>query len=745
MSKGPSDSEESRTFAVGVTRHRKDDSDVQAEERISKRLAKHQHYQRSGRELYEAQGLFGDSSTSIDPAVAKEIGIQLEEERQSSSSGTSILSRDDYVHTPTAGSRISDSDSSNEYQIPQHSRPSEKLSLSQMAQANANLSPEFAGGATLTRTPSGTTANLGRNRLTTGFHPRRSDIGAAAADSDAIRNPSPRASPGNLVMEISDDSDDSDVMDDSEGGIMLNIDEEEESANGRASEEVEYVVISDDEEEDEEEEEEEEEDDDDMEVDDDYNDNDENGQDHAEAYNAEAYNASQNHYSHDTIPQNNHRPASGNTISHAAGSMFQIDVRPRSRILADLKPNELEEQIKYALFQLRRDQIDLSRPAVCLNCLQEGHSEDYCPGLLCTICGGQTLHPRGFCPNRTRCPSCGARGHGREKCRENGKNGSKSRQNNDADPCAFCQACDHSESSCIQRFFPARIRSSKQLSLWISCAQCGSKEHLAGDCSASPKSKAAPTFAQSLRGYNLAADQFINLSLQRGIQAQEKEAESKGLRPEGPLKGDARSENHRRGRGKGGPYPRHVRASRNDRDDDDDNDDDDFTTRLSSQRHDSRPQMSRNGTRPQHGGSGRDYRDDHYQLRMQRWYHLGDYQPPRRPRRSRSRSRSQSPLHRYSGDRAKSWQPRRSPPPPPPSEPPPRNLPPPPPPPPPSHEPPGYMPQTRPSFSAYPPPPSLTLNKQQRREKQQRNNKQNSPGGQIDRGSGKAKKKKKKR
>ncbi|EXJ56548.1 hypothetical protein A1O7_06892 [Cladophialophora yegresii CBS 114405] len=47
--------------------------------------------------------------------------------------------------------------------------------------------------------------------------------------------------------------------------------------------------------------------------------------------------------------------------------------------LVDLSPEDLENQLKYAFFDLDPDTIDLDQPAVCLSCLQPGHAERNCP------------------------------------------------------------------------------------------------------------------------------------------------------------------------------------------------------------------------------------------------------------------------------------------------------------------------------------------------------------------------------
>lgn len=46
--------------------------------------------------------------------------------------------------------------------------------------------------------------------------------------------------------------------------------------------------------------------------------------------------------------------------------------------LADLDPEQLEDQMCYAFYYLERDQVDLNRPVICLQCFSEGHLSETC-------------------------------------------------------------------------------------------------------------------------------------------------------------------------------------------------------------------------------------------------------------------------------------------------------------------------------------------------------------------------------
>lgn len=503
-----------------------------------------------------------------------------------------------FAHLPVPGSQIhpelaydfdqmSDvSGSSSDYQIPQHS------SIAPAVSWNDNMPGSIK---TSLRTSLRTGGNLGQNRLATGFHPQT----VATADNRLHRHD---------VIEISDDSA---TEDDSEGGgIMLNVDDASRPDSSVDAETP--AQISEDE---------------DGEVTDD--------QSKKVTSSTRDANAGRQGLMPESCRNATPQIASQNKSGIASSPMFQVDTRRGTRILADLNPEELENQIRYTLFHLPRDQIDLSRPVICMACLTEGHTDQLCPRLFCSSCGGQTKHPSRLCPKRARCARCGDRGHNVGTCKAK-------LQNPSLEPCDFCGGADHVEASCTQRFFPARSEvPTGELQLWISCAQCGSKDHLAGDCP-THGSRSAP--AWSLRAYS--RTKIINLSLQTGTQAREKEAKGKGIRPEGtPIRGRGASSHNK--------YPRRGEPAqfsglRSD-------DDDDLTRRIGGNRstrlarpvkHDRFHEVDRGGL--EHGG-----RDDHYRPRADRPPPSNDYDsyhppPPQNEYRDRNGYREG---RGYDGDR----------------------------------------------------------------------------------------------
>lgn len=203
--------------------------------------------------------------------------------------------------------------------------------------------------------------------------------------------------------------------------------------------------------------------------------------------------------------------------------------------LEDLSSEELEDQIKYALYHLHRDQIDLNRPVTCLACLREGHMAASCAEIQCHHCDAEGQHSSRRCPQKARCTRCRQPGHSSGNC--------KSDMRVTTTPCDLCGALAHVEQTCPQRFFPTVNLKSEggPVRLWISCAICASKSHLAGDCPDVDRSLAS---RWSLR--SLAPGEYVNMTLETGTKRREVEAESRGMRPPG-MQIRGRADMHRAG------------------------------------------------------------------------------------------------------------------------------------------------------------------------------------------------------
>jgi protein AIR1/2 len=319
-----------------------------------------------------------------------------------------------------------------------------------------------------------TESELGNNRLATGFIAPA----AAAPSPDSLESGETHSTP----IEISSDEEES------EGGMEINVD-------GQATPEI--VNLDSDE--------------DDEDSDEDM----EDGARHEQAF-ASKYTSSPTFGDPDT-----HKQLQGELERHISNDFEPLSLTKKYTVrLADLSVEELEQQYKYCFYGLARDQIDLSRPVICVECLDEGHTDTSCPEKHCTRCVNENDHARRQCPIIRRCTKCRERGHDAESCESKLKASVL---------CERCGSTHHVESECTLRFFPpVKPTTTASIKLWISCCACASKTHLVGDCPSLHPDEAP---AWSLR--TLDPQQISNMSLQTGITGLEKAAENRGMRPQG--------------------------------------------------------------------------------------------------------------------------------------------------------------------------------------------------------------------
>lgn len=223
--------------------------------------------------------------------------------------------------------------------------------------------------------------------------------------------------------------------------------------------------------------------------------------------------------------------SSGNTlvpadISNQQGSSTKIADRPRK--LSDLDRKELDDQFKYALFYLDREQIDLNRAVTCMFCLEEGHMQESCPLKECEHCGAWDEHFSQNCPQWRRCLRCRERGHDVSKC--------TSKLKDTTVPCDLCGSSSHIEDRCCLQWNVTKTRQLEApVELYICCANCGQNTHLVGDC---PRRKNYGHFA-AWTLQDLDSAKVVNLSLQKGTR--KFGADEWGPKPELRIKGRARN------------------------------------------------------------------------------------------------------------------------------------------------------------------------------------------------------------
>lgn len=330
-------------------------------------------------------------------------------------------------------------------------------------------------------------SNLGNNRLATGFV---ASPAAVAPSPESLESGETHSSP----IEISSDEE--------EGGLLINVE-------GQATPEV-ISVDSDSEE-----------DDDDDE--DDYDDEDDEEMEDGEEDERAVVSTSVS--SPVLGDRDAHMQLQGDLERHLSNDFQPLSIdaainkKPIIR-LANLSADELEIQYKYCFYGLARDQIDMNRPVICIECLQEGHMRSTCPEKYCSSCSDGHQHSKLQCPEYRRCTKCRERGHDAAKCQSKLKR---------AIICDCCSSNHHIETECPLRYFTSiKPSNTATIKLWISCCNCASKTHLVGDCPALHPDT-APRW--SLR--TLSVQKICNLSLQTGINGLEKAAESRNMRPQG--------------------------------------------------------------------------------------------------------------------------------------------------------------------------------------------------------------------
>ena len=145
-------------------------------------------------------------------------------------------------------------------------------------------------------------------------------------------------------------SDDSNIDSGDDSGIMLNV----ESRNGRSPEEAPFHISDDD-------------------------------REGSESGEIESSDDQESHGKVSTMEQarehEDPQPSGENEANDQYATQLDgpAESGQKGQKLGDLGNQDLEDQIKYAYFHLRRDQLDLGKPAICLFCFEEGHMAGSCP------------------------------------------------------------------------------------------------------------------------------------------------------------------------------------------------------------------------------------------------------------------------------------------------------------------------------------------------------------------------------
>ncbi|KAJ5544713.1 hypothetical protein N7461_007017 [Penicillium sp. DV-2018c] len=176
--------------------------------------------------------------------------------------------------------------------------------------------------------------------------------------------------------------------------------------------------------------------------------------------------------------ENNISQAPSSGLKEKAFRLFSSKYPSTPTALVDLIQEDLEIVAKYVYYDRNIHDLDLKLPITCIECHREGHLADVCPSKECAHCGAWNEHQSCVCPSWRRCPRCLERGHDEPDCT------SKLREIPRDLPCGYCNLVgNHLESQCTYLWkFPVRDLPSDQITVSISCAECGSSKHLIGDC-----------------------------------------------------------------------------------------------------------------------------------------------------------------------------------------------------------------------------------------------------------------------
>lgn len=136
-------------------------------------------------------------------------------------------------------------------------------------------------------------------------------------------------------------------------------------------------------------------------------------------------------------------------------------------------PEELEQQRRY--FPSAADPSSM-----CLLCGLEGHRAIHCSRSKCRFCDSYD-HWDFCCPSiQERCTKCRQLGHKAAACVEK-----LAMTTDEGLACLYCKSSEHLEDSCTdiwRSFHPEEQTIHTVVYLPSSCAVCGGKDHLSGDC-----------------------------------------------------------------------------------------------------------------------------------------------------------------------------------------------------------------------------------------------------------------------
>ena len=158
-----------------------------------------------------------------------------------------------------------------------------------------------------------------------------------------------------------------------------------------------------------------------------------------------------------------------------------------AKVLADLTPYDLNNQLRYFHTTKARNEVDGKTPVRCLVCAKEGHMAGVCELLTCSTCGAFNRHTTQACPNTAKCGKCREQGHSEGQCPYKLK-----KMSGHEIVCDLCQRSGHIEEDCelIWRTSGRPWESDlAHMNVWLSCYECGHSGHLGNDCASRKPNK----------------------------------------------------------------------------------------------------------------------------------------------------------------------------------------------------------------------------------------------------------------
>ena len=169
----------------------------------------------------------------------------------------------------------------------------------------------------------------------------------------------------------------------------------------------------------------------------------------------------------------------------------------KPRILADLSPEDMNEQLRYFHFFKSIGNTPLEAEVRCISCSQPGHMAVECESLSCSACGAYNKHTTANCETNVKCTKCREPGHNVSTCPCKLKNIARNEI-----VCSECESHGHVELECELFWRTSGTPWKSDFSnrnVRLFCYECGKSGHLGNDCPTRQPGKPMGTSTWSTR------------------------------------------------------------------------------------------------------------------------------------------------------------------------------------------------------------------------------------------------------